>query len=120
MNHDFDFLIIDHNPSLTLHLLLFFIKWLIHALNFLHLIFSFVLHLLRFSTFFLNHMITLCLTLRDRISQNEENDDIQSEVPHIDEVQHHDLVQQHLLWYSTIICLVHTTPGTAPRFGTPP
>ena len=37
----------------------------------------------------------------------KESDGIQSEVPHIDEVQHHDLAQKHHVWYSTIICLVH-------------
>ena len=44
----------------------------------------------------------------------KESDGIQSEVPHIDEVQHHDLVQKHHMWYSTIVCLVHTAPCTGP------
>ena len=47
----------------------------------------------------------------------KESDGIQSEVPQIDEVQHHDLVQKHHVshvWYSTITTLVHTAPCTGP------
>ena len=47
----------------------------------------------------------------------KESDGIQSEVPQIDEVQHHDLVQKHHVshvWYSTITSLVHTAPCTGP------